>query len=222
LSHPLARVAVAVVLLGVYYQTLFGGTPPAPTAVGESPAIRDIEDSQLAFSAGDYAGALEPTRRLTLQFPTQAMYFDRLARIQQKAGTPLDEARAWEGVFRTSPTPVDACPMMPAAYERIPDPARAIDAYERCVEADPDDPDLLLYLGRAYTAAGRAGPARAALEKALALAPEYPDVYLLLGVRTFADGQRQSARSLFERFVALAPERREEAAVWLERTKGAP
>lgn len=217
---PIIRCAVALVLLAVYYRTLLGTSAPspAPTSFAEAATLRDIEASRGAFTAGRYADALEPTERLTLQFPTQAVYFDRLARIHHGLGRPQREARAWEGVFRTSPTPQDACPMLAAAYERIPDPGRALDAYERCVQVSPADPDLLLFLGRAYNAAGRAEPAREALEKAIAIDPLYPDVHLVLGIRDFLDGQRDAARGRFERFAALAPTRHEEVAVWLERT----
>ena len=105
------------------------------------------------------------------------------------------------------------------AYERIGDSGRALTAYERCVDADSQNPDLLLFLGRAYTSAGRTSDAERVLEQALTIAPAYPDVHLALGVRNFADGRVTDARTRFERFVALAPERREEAAVWLERTE---
>ena len=123
-------------------------------------ARSDIDASHEAYAASRYAEALEPTERLTRRFPGQAIYFERLARIQQALGRPAEEARAWEAVFRTSPTPVDACPMIASAYERLSDGARALDAYERCAEVEPDNPDLLLTLGRAYSAAGRSAEAR--------------------------------------------------------------
>ncbi len=110
--------------------------PAQPRSV-EAATLRDIEASRVAFTAERYADALEPTERLTLQFPTQAVYFDRLARIQHGLGRPQREARAWEGVFRTSPTPENACPMLARPTTRIPDPVRALDAYERCVQVSP-------------------------------------------------------------------------------------
>jgi len=221
MRRPAIRLAFAVVLLALYYQTLLGTTTPAtaPPVTADDATLRDIDASQLAFSAGQYAEALAPTERLTQKLPRQAMYFDRLARILRELGRSRDEARAWEEVFRTSPTPVDACPMLAAAYDRIPDPARALSAYQRCVQVEPQDPDLLLLLGRAYNAAERADHARQVLEQALALAPEYPDVHLTLGVRNFADGDLATARSRFETFLALAPARQAEVPVWLERTR---
>ena len=224
MRHALTRFVVAVVLLTAYCQTLFGNRSanPADAPIVDAEIRRDIEASQSAFSAGRYGDALQPTESLTRRLPTQAIYFDRLARIQHELAQFKAEARAWEGVFRTSPTPVDACPMLATAYDRIGDAAGALHAYERCVEVDPTNPDLLLFLGRAYNAAERAQDAERVLEQALALAPEYPDIHLVLGVRNFADGRVDVARVRFEQFLALAPARREEVAVWLERTSQVP
>ena len=221
MGHPLIRLALTAVLLVAYYQAISWGrtVSQASQAVIDADIRRDIEASQVAFSANRHADALGPTERLTRQLPTQAIYFDRLARIQHELGQFTDEADAWEGVFRTSPTPGDACPMLPAAYDRTGDADRALHAYERCVEVDPLNPDLLLFLGRAYNAADRAADAQRVLEQALALAPEYPDVHLVLGVRNFADNQIEVARTRFEQFLTLAPSRRDEVAVWLERTR---
>ena len=183
---------------------------------------------QLVMPGGLYdptdpdSDAVEPTKHLTERLPSQAIYFDRLARIQHELGRFHEEALAWEGVFRTSPTPVDACPMIATAYDRSSDSGRALDAYERCAGAEPQNPDLLLFLGRAYNAANRAQDAQRVLDQALAISPDYPDVHLLLGIRNFADGILRSARERFERFLALAPDRRDEVEVWIERTRQAP
>lgn len=215
---------MAAVLLAAYSLALFGGNAAgqATAPVIDADIRRDIDASQTAYSAGRYADALGPTRRLTEQLPTQAVYFHRLARIQHELGHFEEEARAWEEVFRTSPTPVDACPMLATAYEQTGDAARALHAYERCVEVEPQNPDLLLFLGRAYNAAERAADAQRVLEEALALAPEYPDIHLVLGVRHFADKHIAAARERFERFLTLAPSRRAEVDVWLERTRHIP
>ena len=218
---PLLRLASAVVLIAAYYRWLILAAAPASPAISQA-ILQDIETSQSAFSAGRYRDALAPTERLTVTLPSQAIYFDRLARIRHELGDALSEARAWEGVFRTSPTPADACPMLAKAYDAAHDAARTLDAYERCVQVEPDNPDALVYLGRAYSAAERGADARRVLEQALSVAPLYPDVHLMLGVREFADGRIAEARSRFERFLELSPERREEVAVWLERTRSGP
>ena len=223
---PVLRLVCAATLLAAYQYFLFPGgrfskaeSPVAAAALLDHAVMADIDASETAYKAGRHADALEPTRRLTERMPTQAMYFDRLARIQHALGSSLDEARSWERVFALSPTPLDACPMLAQAYEAARDATRGLGAYERCLEVEPDNPDALLLLGRAYQGAGRAAEARRFLERARAVAPQYPDVYLLLGVRNFADGEVNVARQQFEHFLELAPGRREEVAVWLERTK---
>ena len=223
---PVLRLVCAATLLAAYQYFLFPGArlsrPESPVAAAgllDSAILRDIDTSEVAFSAGRYGDALEPTRRLTEKMPSQAMYFDRLARIQRELGNRRDEARSWERVFAVSPTPLDACPMLAQAYEAARDNSGALGAYERCLEVDPDNPDAMIMLGRAYQGLGRGADARRVLEQALTISPQYPDVYLLLGVRNYADGDVASARRQFEHFLELAPGRHEEVAVWLERTK---
>jgi tetratricopeptide (TPR) repeat protein len=219
MQSPIIRFVSAALLLALYGRGVVANSSPAVAAAADADLLRDIDDSQVAFSAGKYAEALEPTRRLTIRMPTQAMYFNRLARIHRELGQAREEAQALESVYRTSPTPEDACPAIAQAYDRVPDPAAALDAYERCATLSPGDPDSHVFLGRAYNAAGRAAEARGALERALALAPDYPDVHLLLGIHEYGNGRIAEARARFERFLALAPVRREEVAAWLERTR---
>lgn len=218
MNHPLLRLTAALILAASYYHGLFGPDDAVALGAPDQRVVRDIEESQVAFAEGRYADALLPTERVTRKVP-QALYFNRLARIHRHLNHPREEAQAWEGVFRLSPTPEDACPDLAQAYDRIPDAEAALRAYERCLEVDPENPDSLLFVGRAYNGAGRKVEARNVLEKALKLAPNYADLYLLLGVRHYADGRIAQARPLFEKFLALAPQRREEVAVWLDRTK---
>jgi tetratricopeptide (TPR) repeat protein len=223
---PVLRLVCAATLLAAYHYCLFpdalfsrARSSADAAALSDTTIRRDIDASEIAYSAGRFADALEPTRRLTEKMPSQAMYFDRLAHIYLKLGNRAEEARSWEGVFAVSPTPADACPMLAQAYEAANDVTRALGAFERCLDVEPDNPDALLLLGRAYQAAGRGDDARRVLEKAVAISPRYPDLYLLLGIRNYADGHIDVARQQFEHFLELSPGRREEVAVWLERTK---
>ena len=120
----------------------------------------------------------------------------------------------------------DACRRLPDDRHRVrPKQRQRPSAYgpkAQTQHAEPQNPDLLLFLGRAYNAANRAQDAQRVLDQALAISPDYPDVHLLLGIRNFADGHLRSARDRFERFLALAPDRRDEVEVWIERTRQAP
>jgi tetratricopeptide (TPR) repeat protein len=218
---PVLRLVCAAALLATYQHYLLPPVAPSVTAtpLTDLAILRDIDTSEVAYSAHRYADALEPTRRLTEKLPSQAMYFDRLANIYQQLGQRSQEARSWEGVVAVSPTPADACPMLGQAYEAAHERSRAIDAFERCLQMDPTNPDAMLFLGRAYQGAGRGEDARRVLEKALVLAPDYADLYLLLGVRNYVDGRIEAARQQFERFLELSPHRRYEVQAWLDRTE---
>ena len=181
--------------------------------------LRDIDASQVAFSAGRYREALRTDRAshrsaaLTGDLLRSSRADSTRAR-RRTARKPL-RGKGYSARRPRRTTPARCCAQ---AYERHPDAARTLDAYERCVEVEPDNPDALVFLGRAYNAAERGADARRVLEHALTIAPHYSDVHLVLGIRDFADGRVAEARSRFERFLELSPERRDEVAVWLERT----
>jgi tetratricopeptide (TPR) repeat protein len=219
---PGARVAGAAVILAAYYWLLILH-PFAQTAEASDLQLQnDIRDSRALFDARKFSEALPPTERLAAQLSTQSIYHDRLAQIFHELKRPADEAKAWERVMATSPTPVDACPMVAQAYQQAGDEDKALAAFERCAELPPLNPDFLLYLGQSLLKANRDAEARAAFQRGLEIDETYPDLHLLLGIRKFADGDRDGARADFERFVQLAPARRDEAAVWLDRVGQKP
>jgi len=216
-----ARLAGAAVVLAVYYWTLFASAAPASDAV-EAQLQQDIQASLSLFAAGRFADALVPTERVVAQWPSQAIYHERLAVIFQKLDRPLDEVREWEAVMASSPTPIDACPMVAEAYRRTNRDDLALAAFERCAGLAPPNPDFLLFFGQALLRADRKAEARRAFEAGLEIDASYPDLFLVLGIRQFDDGQVREARKSFERFLALAPTRRDEVAIWIERTEPAP
>ena len=216
------RLAGAAVVLAVYYWTLFASVvAPAQDAV-EAQLQQDIQASLSLFAAGRFADALAPTESVVEQWPRQAIYHERLAVMFQKLDRPLDEVREWEAVMANSPTPIDACPMVAEAYRRTNREDLALAAFERCARLGPANPDFLLFFGQALLRADRKAEARRAFEVGLEIDASYPDLYLVLGIRQFDEGQVREARVSFERFLALAPGRRDEVAIWLERTESAP
>ena len=219
--QPFARVTTAAAVLGLYYWFLFANPfPAAPDAAGRR-IDDDVAASRTLFEARKFADALPPTERLTQELPGQPIFHERLALIYQTLDRSADAARAWNRFMALSPTPVDACPMVAEAYRRAGDHAQELTALERCASLPPANADFLVNLGQALLTQGREADARRAFERALTVADDYPDAYLLLGVRQFADGEHAAARHNFERFLELAPSRRDEVAVWLQRTAGA-
>lgn len=216
-----ARLAGAAIVLGIYYWTLIAQPATTPAYLVETQLQEDIQSSLALFSANRFADALEPTKRIVEHWPSQAMYHERLALIYQKLERPADEAVEWEAMMVTSPTPIDACPMVAIAYRRLNRADQELDALTRCAAFQPPNPDFQLQLGQALLRSDRKAEARQAFERGLEIDASYPDLHLVMGIRQFDDGQHQEARVSFERFLALAPERRDEVAVWLERTEKA-
>ncbi len=217
-----ARLAGALVVLAIYSWTLAGGAAAPVQDAGEARRQHDIQTSLTLFDTNRFAEALAPTERLVAESPSQAIYHERLALIFQKLDRPADEVREWEAFMAVTPTPIDACPMVAEAHRRNGREDHALAAFDRCAGLQPANPDFLVFLGQALLRADRKAEARAAFERGLAIDASYPDLHLLLGIRQFDDGERREARVNFERFLALAPERRDEVAMWLERTEGLP
>jgi tetratricopeptide (TPR) repeat protein len=219
---PMARVAAAAGVLGLYYWLLFASPFATSPAAVDAAIDRDIAASRALFEAGRFADALPPSERLTNELPSQVIFHERLARIYHALNRFGDEAGEWQQVMALSPTPVDACPMVAEAHARAGDSARELAALERCASLPPVNPDFLLMLGQALVTRDRTVEARQAFERGLDVGRDYPDLHLLLGIRQFADGERAAARRNFERFLQLAPSRRQEVAVWLQRTADVP
>lgn len=76
-------------------------------------------------------------------------------------------------------------------------PAEAVASLERAAAAHPDDADIWLNLGLAYSAAHRLTDAETALDRAAHLAPDYPDVQLARArLAYFQDDLDEAARRL--------------------------
>jgi tetratricopeptide (TPR) repeat protein len=218
---PGVRALAAAVLLAAYYWLLLANPFASSIDDADRQLQADIDQSRRFFDAGQFEQALAPTMRVVQQLPAQAIYHERLARVFRALGRPVDEAAAWQQVMATSPTPVDACPMVAEALVAAGRRAEAVAAYETCASLPPVNPDFLVFLGQLHLEDGRPAEARRAFERGLELSVSYPDLHLLLGIRQFADGEPAAARANFLKFLELAPERREEVQVWLQRAEGA-
>ncbi len=80
--------------------------------------------------------------------------------------------------------------------------AEAVPLLEQAARAAPNDPDVWLHLGLAYSAAHQADQAEEALARAQALAPAYPDVLVARARLAFFRGDLDEA----ERRLAKAPD----------------
>jgi tetratricopeptide (TPR) repeat protein len=88
------------------------------------------------------------------------------------------------------------------AYKMWPE---AIEEAHRAVEANPDDPGLLVDLGVILREAGKPQEAEEALRQALAAGPRMPIVSYYLGLAEQDLGKSAESRAALARFVASAP-----------------
>lgn len=84
---------------------------------------------------------------------------------------------------------------------------QAIAERRNAANANPDDPSLLLDLGKAYAGAGRLAEAEETLRQAMDASPRDSRVPYYLGVVAQLLQKRDDARAAFDRFLALAPSR---------------
>ena len=92
------------------------------------------------------------------------------------------------------------------AHERAGRMEQAEAAYNRLLQRDPDNAQVLYHLGSLLARSGRQAQALEALEKAAASAPEVAAVHLNLGNLLYLQGRMEEALGAFERARGLAPE----------------
>jgi tetratricopeptide (TPR) repeat protein len=150
--------------------------PTAADAEADAALIDDLlVDSREAFSSGRWQEALEPTRAIVARFPGQHVYLARLAEIYNKLERPQDEAATWELFLDRAPLPAEACPAVGNAYRRIGKYDLALNAFERCFQADTKNAELAFFVGLANEWLTRFGPAEEYYGRAIAIATSHFD-----------------------------------------------
>ena len=199
---PALRVAASLAVLAIYYWMLVA--PRAmPAASARNPNAADqVREVNALIGAGRYDRALEPTLALTRSFPTSQVYLEQLASIYHHLNRPKDEAEAWERFVAVAPTPVEACPQIGDAYRKQGLIAQTIDAFDRCLAFEPDDPDMSFYAAHAAEWAGTWDRARNLYARALETHPRHVDLRVGLARVKLHDTEYDAART--EGLAALA------------------
>ena len=207
MQSPFARLIASLAMLALFYWAML--VPQAATAaddvrVADADADQTIAASRDLYAAARYADALLPTEALVQRFPTQHVYWQRLAVIYQQLGRFHDEADAWQHVIERSPTPWDACPAIAVARAADHDAAGAFAGYEACWALAPWDADAAFFLAREHERRGGPGQAEAMSRRSLEIDPSHADsrlglARLALHANRF-DEARQAARTVIARF----------------------
>lgn len=141
---------------------------------------------------------------------------DDLARLAQIYGAlhrPTDETAAWEQFMTVSPHPDRACPMVGRAYRGLGQYDAAIEAFKRCLAADPANVKLVHYLGLGYEWAGQLAAARQYYARAIAMAPPGYDYRVSMARLDLHQGELADARDRAVAVLAQVPTHIEGALV---------
>ena len=167
------RLIIALLFIG--YAAVFVRLPSLDRAGRPFDALdprgREVER---AIEEKRFAEALPIARDLRRAHAADPIVVYWLAEIYRGLGQAADESAAWERVLQLTGLADAACPALPESYARAGERARAVDAYERCAAAAPDDPERWFDLGTAYSSGGRRVDAENAYAKSRALDPSNP------------------------------------------------
>jgi tetratricopeptide (TPR) repeat protein len=200
------RVIGASLALFVFWVALAIAPLPAPgePAADESKQATDMRTAMALIAANKWADALTPMKALADAYPANHIYAQHLAEIYQHLSQPAAEAAAWERFVATSPNAYEACPRIGEAYREIPELAKSIDAFERCLTFDPDNPDMQFFAARAKEWKDDWPAAEALYRKAFAADPRNVDVEFGLGRVALHAGRLDDARAHLERALAIS------------------
>jgi len=216
--------AVALSLL-----TLLLAAPPGPhaqsTAVtaplaAPADAPRSADDERARDAASLQAvkteawdDALALTLDLLERYGERPDVLERLAGIYNRMHRATDETAAWERFMRVSPHPDRACPMVGRAYRGLGQYDAAIDAFQRCLAADPASVKLVYFAGLGYEWAGQLPAARRYYTRAVAMAPPAHDYEVSLARLDLHEGNLKEARDRAAAVLAQVPTHTEGALV---------
>jgi tetratricopeptide (TPR) repeat protein len=210
-SRALRFLAAAGVLV-LFYWSLFTGAPPAAAPAAPSAGVNTggakslADEAKSLMRSGDYEKALDPAQKLHEAFPANHIYIDQLATVYHHLKRPKEEAELWEEYLQKAPVPDEACPALGLAYRAQGLEEKARDAFSRCLDLDPTNPDFVLHLALSFERAGRADKASELYVRGLALAPEYSDMRLGLARIDLRAGRAEKAKAAAVRALERSPD----------------
>ncbi len=169
--------------------------------------------SRRAMSIEAWDDALSLTLDLMSRYGEQPDYLARLAAVYNRMHRPTDETATWERFMAVSPHPDRACPMIGRAYRGLGQYEQAIEAFLRCLAADPANVTLVYYTGLGYEWAGELPAARQYYTRAVAMAPPGHDYRVSLARLDLHQGRLTEARDRAAAVLAQVPTHTEGALV---------
>jgi len=187
-------------------------TEPAPEPIVEAEPKAEqkqnnaVEQADFFLDAGNPEAAIAELERAVLAEPDNPVLIDAL-------GSQLFQLERFEEARLKFRRLIELQPRCAAAYTRL---AMAAEATERndefesalglAMEIDPNNPEMLRYLGKLNIEQERFYDAGCAFTRLAELEPDNPDNLLAMGVCLFRGDQIEIARETFERVLQLDPE----------------
>jgi tetratricopeptide (TPR) repeat protein len=165
------------------------------------PAIRDLSD---LIDRSQRREASDTISRWPLRTNE---YRYTLAFLKQRASDPQGALQMYREALASDLGLYMAHVHMAEIYEAAGMWVDAVAARRGAVAANPDDPSLLLDLGKTLANAGHWTEAEGSLQEAADANPRDVRVYFYLGAVEQQLGKAESARAAFSRFISLAPTR---------------
>lgn len=175
-------------------------------------AARDAA-SLAAVEGESWDDALRHTLDLIARYDERPAYVARLARIYDAMHRPADEIAAWERFVVVSPEPWCACPRLGRVYRGLGQYDQAVATFTRCLQARPDDPQLVYYAGLGYEWAGQLATARDYYTRATTMAPPGLDYQVSIARLDLHQGNLKAAHARAAAVLAQVPTHTEGALV---------
>jgi len=169
--------------------------------------------SRRAVETEAWDDALAMTLDLVTRYGEQPDSLARLAEIYNRMHRATDETATWERFMTVSPNPDRACPMIGRAYRGLSQYDAAINAFLRCLAADPTNVKLVYYAGLGYEWAGQLAAARQYYARAATMAPPGHDDQVSLARLDLHQGNLKEALDRAAAVLAEVPTNTEGALV---------
>jgi len=177
-----------------------------PDAEAEPPQNGAVDQAEFFLDAGNPEAAVAELEKATLAEPKNPVLIEAL-------GSQLFQLERYEEARLKFRRLIELQPRSAAAYTRLAMAAEATDRNDEfesalglAMEIDPNNPDMLRYLGKLNLEQERFYDAGCAFTALAKLEPDNADNLLAMGVCLFRGGQVELARETYERVLQMDPE----------------
>ena len=184
-----------------------------PVAVASHKAENAVRTGNLAYSQGNFAGALSDYEAAVAADGENAGARNNLGQVLVRTGRPAEAVPHFGEAIRLDPTQWSYRFNRARAYGLLNRWKDAVADYRAAITLFPEDHATHFNLGLALMQLRDYAGAVVALERAVQLAPEEHDFLITLGTAYVGAEQLSRAREVFQKFLEVAPSDREAARV---------